>query len=186
MHKSEKVKFGCFGSASNEMSTRLKVQAVMLGESAAAHDVILCTGACEGLPHVAALEVDDKLGIVWGFSPAKGLAEHIYDYEFPERPYNLIFTGMGKKGRNLICTRTCDAGICISGGQGTMHEFITMNSEGSGKIIGLLEGSGGFVDEIIIPGVRDGKMPGKARIIINEDPEVLVNNIFKGLKSIRT
>jgi hypothetical protein len=60
-----------------------------------------------------------------------------------------------------------------------------MNSEGSDKVIGLLQGSGGFVDEIIIPGVRSGKMHGKALLVIDADPKVLVDRLLAELKIIR-
>ncbi len=178
----QRFKIGVFGSASNEINKELKFHAETLGSAIVARDGILCTGACEGLPHAAVLVADSVGGIIWGFSPASSLFEHINIYGFPQYPYNLIFTGMGSKGRNLICTRTCDAGIFISGGWGTLNEFTIMSSQK--RVIGLLEGSGGVVDDIILPAVRKGTPLYKADIISSKDPVVLVDKIFEKLRTL--
>ncbi len=176
----QRFKIGIFGSANGSINEYCNSCAKRIGESIPFYNGILCTGACEGLPHVAALEADNNLGIVWGFSPASSLSEHVNEYKFPERPYNLIFTGMGEKGRNLICTRTCDAGIFIAGGWGTLNEFTIMSSQE--KVIGLLEGSGGVVDDIILPAVRSGRPSYKAKVVSSREPGMLVETVFDELQ----
>lgn len=113
------------------------------------------------------------------------LEEHVNRFRFPADPYVLVFTGMEKKGRNLITTRTCDAGIFISGRFGTLNEFTLMYDEGDGKVIGLLEGSGGYVDEFLIPCLKKAEKKTTARIIVDPDPVGLVRRIFLELQTIR-
>ncbi|MDO8524671.1 MAG: hypothetical protein Q7R99_03510 [bacterium] len=91
------------------------------------------------------------------------------------------FYGFRKEVQDLICTRTCDVGIFIAGRFGTLNEFTLMYDEGEDKVIGLLEGSGGFVDSIIIPSIRTAEKPSKAEIVIDSDPEDLVRRIFESL-----
>jgi hypothetical protein len=111
------------------------------------------------------------------------LEEHISKYDFPYDHYNLIFTGMEKKGRNLINIRSCDAGIFLAGRVGTLNEFTIMYDEGDNKTIGLLEGSGGAVDEIIIPMLKKSEKKSKADLIIERDEIILVAKIFINLES---
>jgi len=146
---------------------------------------ILCTGACPGLPHEAALGAKSEGGLILGFSPGMNLIDHAQNYKFPVSPYILIFTGMEKKGRNLISTRTCDAGIFMAGSWGTVNEFTFMRDEGEIKVIGLLAGSGGFVDGIIIPNLDKTYKPTKAIIIVDDYPSILVNKIFQQLAKIK-
>ena len=146
---------------------------------------ILCTGACPGLPHEAALGVKSEGGLILEFSPGINLIDHAENHRFPVSPYILIFTGMEKKGRNLICTRTCDAGIFISGRFGTLNEFTLMYDEGENKVIGLLEGSGKFVDGFIKNAINATEKPSKAIIIADYYPSLLVNKIFQQLAEIK-
>lgn len=178
----ETYKIGVFGSASGSEVDGLRKRAHLIGfKICALGKGILCTGACPGLPHQAALGAHEAGGTVLGFSPAMNMRNHEEDYRFPVSPYTLIFTGMEKKGRNLICTRTCDAGIFIAGRWGTLNEFTLMCDEGDGKVIGLLEGSGGFVDSKIIPGLEETEKPTKAIIVIESDVVILVEKIFQEL-----
>ena len=104
-------KIGVFGSAGGNNMENHTLSAAVIGESIAESGNILCTGACHGLPYEAATSANSVGGIVLRFSPAINLKEHEEKYKFPTLPHILNFTGMGLKGRNLICTRTCDAGI---------------------------------------------------------------------------
>lgn len=176
-------KIGVFGSAVGADVDRCKQLAFNIGEEIASAGGILCTGACPGLPHQAALGAHSKGGLVLGFSPAINLKEHLETYKFPDFPHLLIFTGMEKKGRNLICTRTCNAGIFISGRVGTLNEFTLMYDEGEGKIIGLLTGSGGYVDSFIIPALKTAEKATKAIVIIESDPATLVKKIYDNRSS---
>ena len=108
-------KIGVFGSAGGYDVKNQMLSAAIIGENIAKSGNIVCTGACHGLPYEAATFANSLGGIVLGFSSAINLKEHEEKYKFPMLPHILNFTGMGFKGRNLICTRTCDAGIFIAG-----------------------------------------------------------------------
>ncbi|MEA1963144.1 MAG: hypothetical protein U9M94_02790 [Patescibacteria group bacterium] len=181
----EKNKIGVFGSAGGSEMDSCKESARVIGREVAHANGIICTGACPGLPHEAALGANENDGIVLGFSPGLNMNDHINNHKFSATPYILTFTGMEKKGRNLICTRTCDAGIFISGRWGTMNEFTLMCDEGDDKVIGLLAGSGGFVDGKIIPALNETEKQSKAVIVINDDPIALVKEIFQHLTEIK-
>jgi uncharacterized protein (TIGR00725 family) len=181
----ERIKVGVFGSAGGSEIPKCKHHARIIGQEIVSNNGILCTGACPGLPHEAAFGANENNGIILGFSPGVNWSDHVDNYKFPAIPYTLIFTGMEKKGRNLICTRTCDAGIFISGRWGTMNEFTLMCDEGDGKVIGLLAGSGGFVDGQIIPALSQTEKPTKAIIVIESDPVLLVKNVFHHFAEIK-
>lgn len=185
MSRFEKYKIGVFGSAGGEGMTKNEDSARLVGRGIANLGGILCTGACPGIPHTAALAADNNQGLVLGYSPAINLFDHVNNYKFPVEPYVLTFTGMEKKGRNLICTRSCDAGIFIAGRWGSVNEFTLMCDEGEGKVIGLLAGSGGFVDSMIIPGLQTTDKTTKAVIIIGSNPEALVQSVFMQLAKIK-
>lgn len=176
-------KIGVFGSAGGQGVEKCARMAAIIGTEVAFSNGILCTGACYGLPHEAALAAWEAGGLVLGFSPAINLADHAEKYKFPTHPYVLIFSGAEKKGRNVICTRTCDAGIFISGRWGTLNEFTLMYDEGEGKVIGLLKGSGGYVDKFLIPEMDSSEKPTKAKVIINSDPAALVEQVFRELNA---
>ena len=181
MKSQKRFKIGVFGSAGGDRLESCKQLAHETGVEVARQNGILCTGACYGLPYEAAISASENNGVILGFSPAMNLSDHVNIFNFPVEPHLLIFTGMEKKGRNLICTRTCDAGIFIAGRWGTMNEFTLMCDEGDGKVIGLLAGSGGFVDECIIPALKTTDKPTKATILIESNPKQLVQKIFKQL-----
>lgn len=185
MLESEKYKIGVFGSAGGVFMENHMQPAKEIGEEIARYDGILCTGACHGLPNEAALGASMVNGQVIGFSPAVNFEEHVEKYKLPSSPYLLIYTGAGLKGRNIICTRTCDAGIFISGRWGTLNEFTLMVDEGKNKVIGLLKGSGGFVDEVIIPALESTDKSTEAQIVIESDPVVLVESVFCALDEIK-
>lgn len=176
-------KIAVYGSAGGDSVEQNEQSARIIGVRVALSGNILCTGACEGIPFESAVSADVNNGLVLGFSPAVNRKEHVEVYKLPITPHTLIFTGMGFKGRNLICTRTCDAGIFIAGRWGTMNEFTLMCDEGEGKVIGLLKGSGGFVDSKIIPGLEETDKPSKAKIVVGSDPEFLTKCVIKELQT---
>jgi len=73
----------------------------------------------------------------------------------------------------------------MAGSWGTVNEFTFMRDEGEIKVIGLLAGSGGFVDGIIIPNLDKTYKPTKAIIIVDDYPSILVNKIFQQLAKIK-
>lgn len=179
---SKKYKIGVFGSAAGSNVEELKPIARKIGEEIAKRGGILISGATHGLPHEAALGADGQGGMNIGFSPAIGLDEHVNRFKYPADPYILIFTGMEKKGRNMISTRTCDAGIFISGRTGTMNEFTILYDDGeAGNVVGFLKGSGGVVDGYLTKFVKETEKPSKVAVVIEEDPCLLVGKIFEAL-----
>jgi uncharacterized protein (TIGR00725 family) len=169
-----------YGSAGGSEVGKLKLQAYLLGSLIAKKKCILATGACPGLPHEAARGAYEEGGIVLGFSPAMNLEQHVNLYKFPVDQYLLIFTGMENKGRNVISTRTSRAAIFISGRFGTLNEFTSFYDEADEtKVIGLLEGSGGVVDEFIIPKIQNTEKLTRAKIVVKNTPGLLVESIIK-------
>jgi len=182
-----RFKIGVFGSAGGSEIGMLMPKASIIGDEIAKNNGILVTGACPGLPLAAALGAHSKGGIVLGISPAIDLKQHINKLSFPIKPYILIFTGMEKKGRNPISIRTCDAGIFISGRSGTLNEFTILFDEGDeSKVVGLLEGSGGVVDIEIRSYINRTEKKSQTTVIIEKDPVLLVQKIFKTLDRLRS
>jgi uncharacterized protein (TIGR00725 family) len=176
MNSWDKFKIGVFGSAGGDFE-KLKPLAREVGQMIATRDCILVTGGCPGLPYEAALGAHSRGGLVLGISPAMNLQHHRDFFKFPVEPHILIFTGFEKKGRNVINIRTCNAAIFISGRSGTLNEFTTFWDEGDeSKVIGLLAGTGGVVDNEIasyIERTRNEK-PSKVTLIKQSNPQTLV------------
>jgi hypothetical protein len=117
-------------------------------------------------------------GITVGISPASNIKEHIEKYKFPTEFFDvLIFTGFGLKGRNVPFIRTCDGVIAISGRIGTLNEFTIAYDEG--KIIGVLQGTGGITDSIEDI-LRKGEKKG-GEVIYRSDPCLLVKELARAL-----
>lgn len=174
-----KFKIGVFGSGGGNIQ-RCVEDAQEIGYYIARQGAILITGACNGLPHEAAVAAHRGDGLVIGVSPAMNLKEHIEKYQFPFDPfYNLIFTGMGKKGRNIISVRSCDAAIFIGGRTGTLNEFTIAYDEALEEfVIGILTNSGG-VSSIISKLPKEIGKESKAVIIEDYQPIFLMEKVFQ-------
>jgi uncharacterized protein (TIGR00725 family) len=135
----------------------------------------LVTGACPGIPYEAVLAANEIGGKVIGYSPAKDEKEHIEKYGYPVKGFDKIhYTGLGKKGRNILNVRNSDAVVIISGRIGTLNEFTIAYD--MGKRIGVLKGSGGITD--LIPEIVEvAKKKTDAKIIYSENPEKLMDAI---------
>jgi len=182
-----RFKIGVFGSAGGDMD-KLKPMARAIGQTIASQDCILVTGGCPGLPYEAALGAHEHGGLVMGISPAMNLEQHRDVFKFPTHPHTLIFTGFEKKGRNVISIRTCDAAIFISGRSGTLNEFTSFWDEGDeNKVIGLLTGTGGVVDNEIASYIERTKneKPSKTVLILSPQPKILVHLIRNKLMTLR-
>jgi hypothetical protein len=83
----------------------------------------------------------------------------------------IVYTGFGYKGRNVVNVRSADIVLIIGGATGTLNEFTIAYDEG--KIIGVLEGSGGIADH-----VRDiiqfCNKPAIGKVVFESDPVKLV------------
>jgi uncharacterized protein (TIGR00725 family) len=145
-----KIKVGVMGSAGTEAGGSaddpLRESAARLGQSLAAHDLILLTGGTTGLVHVVGKSAHDAGVVHIGISPASFEREHVERYKLPTDACDLlIYTGFGLKGRNVVLVRSCDIVIFIAGTMGSLNEFTIAYDEG--KVIGCLKGSGGVADE---------------------------------------
>lgn len=178
---------GVMGASENEAlseseKTRLKEIAEKLGAALARHGCILVTGATTGLPDLVARAFRNCGGFALGISPAQDRSEHLKRYGLPEDGADVIvYTGFGYKGRNVINVRSADLVIIFGGATGTLNEFTIAYDEG--KIIGIVEGSGGIADhmkEII----HFCKKPTQGRVVFEKDPEKLVKTCLEALTTI--
>jgi uncharacterized protein (TIGR00725 family) len=138
---------GVMGSAGGELSPDICAQVYSLGQAIAERGCVLVTGACPGYPHEAVKGAKDKGGVVVGVSPALNMEEHILKYTSPTKGYDaIIYTGSGLMGREIENIRSCDVVIFVGGRSGTLGEFAIAYDEG--KIIGVLEGTGGITSHL--------------------------------------
>jgi uncharacterized protein (TIGR00725 family) len=171
-----KLKIGIIGSASGYLSWQQKKIAYELGRAVARNDCVTITGGCPGLPFESARGAADAGGLVIGVSPGLSEWEHVHKYHSPTEYHDvLIFTGSGLMGREVVNIRTSDIVIIIGGRSGTLGEFSIAYDEG--KLIGVLDGTGGITSEIkdIVRIIR--KRTG-AKIIYGKDPRILVRNLI--------
>ena len=171
-----KLKIGVMGSATGELSKKHRMLAFNLGRAIAEQGCITITGACPGLPLESAKGASSSGGLVVGISPGLSEWEHVNKYHSPVEYHDvLIFTGSGLMGREVVNIRSSDIVIIIGGRSGTLGEFSIAYDEG--KLIGILQGTGGITSEIknIVNIVR--KRTG-AKVIYNVDPEKLVKELI--------
>src|ERR1700757_4980885 len=165
----------------NSEKVRLTELAEQLGAALAKHECILITGATTGLPDLVAKAFREKGGFALGVSPAENHQEHVARYRLPEDNSDVIvYTGFGYKGRNVINIRSSDVVIIFGGATGTLNEFTIAYDEG--KVIGIVEGSGGIADHIkeIIAFCQK---PTRARVIYGSDPEALLDACLEAFKT---
>src|SRR5256885_11129833 len=143
---------GVMGASANDAlavteENRLKALAENLGAAIARAGCLLITGATTGLPDLVARAFRKNGGFALGVSPAENRSEHVGRYGLPEDGADvMIYTGFGYKGRNVINVRSADIVLIFGGATGTLNEFTIAYDEG--KIIGVLEGSGGVADHL--------------------------------------
>ena len=164
---------------SESEKARLKKLAEHLGTVLAQHGCILVTGATTGLPDMVAKAFRKCGGFALGISPAQDRKEHLERYGLPDDGADVIvYTGFGYKGRNVVNVRSTDLVIIFGGATGTLNEFTIAYDEG--KIIGILEESGGVADHIKEI-VEFCKKPTRGLVIFNKDPEKLVEMCLEAL-----
>lgn len=190
-----KYKIGVYGSASGEMERAVPMAREVgreLGRRAA--DVIVITGACPGLPHIAAQEAATAGAEIWGYpstadavSMRAGLPDHdqtLYNQlEYVPAEYQFLADGrVCKKYRNVTSTASCDAGLLISGRWGTLNEFTNLMD--MGKVVGVLTGTGGVADELERLTQVISK-EGQGNIIFQSEPRALLTSMLKAIDSQR-
>jgi len=177
---------GVMGASLNDALTsseqsRIGALAEQLGGAIAEAGCLLMTGATTGIPHLVARAFRSHGGFAFGVSPAENRIEHVERYHLPDDGADaMIFTGFGYKGRNLINVRSSDIVLLMSGATGTLNEFTIAYDEG--KIVGVLEGSGGVSDhmrEII----EFCKKPTQGTVLYDRDPAKLVERCVQALYS---
>jgi uncharacterized protein (TIGR00725 family) len=152
--------------------TRLKNLAERLGITLAESGCILVTGATTGLPDLVAQAFRRHGGFALGISPAQDRKEHLERYGLPDEGADVIvYTGFGYKGRNVINVRCADIVLLFGGATGTLNEFTIAYDEG--KIIGVLEGTGGIADHIREV-IQFCKRPTRGVVVFEKDPQKLV------------
>jgi len=172
-----KIKIGVMGSSEGKLDPKTAQKAYILGEEIARHGCALLTGGCPGLPYEATKGAKACGGITIGISPALTLKEHIETYHSPIDDIDvMIYTGSGLMGREVTAVRSCDIVVIVGGRSGTLGEFAIAYDEG--KLIGVLEGSGGIADEIKhFIGVIQ-KTTG-SKIIYSSDPVELITRLLE-------
>jgi uncharacterized protein (TIGR00725 family) len=178
------IKIGVMGSASTSIAVegrqRVDALAVRLGKKIAAAACVLITGELDGIPGRVVEVHRQQGGLSVGISPAHSAGEHAALYDTPPCPSTVvIYSGFGFKGRNVIAVRSADIVILVSGGIGTLNEFTIAYDEG--KVIGLLQGTGGAAD--CAQTLLDTLLvrPTGAVVLADPDPEPLIDRCIERL-----
>lgn len=169
--------FGVMGASGGPLPPEVRVKAFELGKAIAEAGCSVITGACPGLPYDAARGAQSAGGLSIGISPGLSRSEHVKRYESPVDAYDtIIYTGSGLMGREVHNIHSSDIIIIVGGRSGTLGEFCIAFDEG--KLIGVLEGSGGIADFLpeLVPQL--GKNTG-AVILYDREPRRLVQRCIE-------
>ena len=172
-----KPTIGVMGSAGDTLGEAdlgpLTGMADQLGRAIVGRDCILITGETTGLPELVSQAVRKYGGLTVGISAAHSFEEHRERYGLPrQRSDVVIYTGFGLKGRNVVNIRSSDIVVVFGGSVGTLNEFTIAYDEG--KIIGVLEGSGGVADHARSL-VNLLAKPTKAALFYERDADQLID-----------
>ena len=171
-----KTMIGVMGSVAG-FAPHASALSMQLGRAIAAHDCILVTGACPGLPHDAVRGAKEAGGMTVGISPGHNFAEHTIKYASPSDGFDvIIYTGSGLMGREITGVRSCDIVVLTGGRSGTLGEFSIAYDEG--KLIGVLLGTGGISAHIDMLVKVIDKETG-AQVVYDEDPRRLIATLVE-------
>jgi uncharacterized protein (TIGR00725 family) len=166
---------GVMGASGGVIPDEVYRKVYLLGQEIGRRGYVLITGACPGIPHEAVKGAKAAGGFVVGVSPALNFEEHVVKFKSPARFYDsLIYTGSGLMGREIENIRSCDVVVFAGGRSGTLGEFAIAYDEG--KVIGVLEGSGGISEHLndIVSLIR--KHTG-AKLISSSNPAELLDKL---------
>lgn len=178
-----KPKIGLMSSSRAQLSgsdvERLTRLAERLGQVIADRGCVLVTGATTGFPDIVSRAARRQGCLTVGISPASSREEHTSRYSLPDDGVEVIvYTGFGLKGRNVVNVRSSDVVIIFGGGIGTLNEFTIAFDEG--KVVGVLEGSGGVADQIKEIAALSSK-PAGSELVFESSPENLIDTCLKVL-----
>jgi uncharacterized protein (TIGR00725 family) len=171
------LKVGVMGAASGDLPPEIRQAAFDLGAYCAEQSLVVLSGAAPGYPWESARGAQSKGGLSIGISPALSIDEHVNVYHSPADVFDvLIFTGSGLMGREIVNIRSSNIVVIVGGHSGTLGEFAIAYDEG--KLIGVLEGSGGIADEIgrLVEAIDK---PTGAYVIYNPDPRTLIDRLIQ-------
>jgi uncharacterized protein (TIGR00725 family) len=172
-----RLQIGVMGSSGGILTDADVALARRLGAGIASRGALIVTGASPGLPHAAVLGAHEAGGQSLGISPAHSREEHVELYESPIEPYTaMVFTGSGLMGREVDNIHSSDFVVFIGGRSGTLGEFCIAYDEG--KLIGVLQNSGGISDHVSEIVTFFDKETG-AIIIQDADPDRLIDRCRK-------
>ena len=181
-----KIVVGVMGASLNDALTRSEQSRIgklaeELGAAIAQAGCVLMTGATTGIPHLVATAFRSHGGFALGVSPAENRLEHVERYHLPDDGADaIVYTGFGYKGRNLINVRSSDIVLLMGGAIGTLNEFTIAYDEG--KIVGVLEESGGVSDHVREI-IEFCKKPIQGSVLYDRDPAKLVERSVQALYS---
>lgn len=174
---------GVMGSAqrnlNDDVAERMRSLANALGRAIATHNCTLITGATTGFPDLISRAARSAGAVTIGVSPAQSREEHVSRYSLPDDGADIIiYTGFGLKGRNIVNVRSSDIVVIVGGGIGTLNEFTIAFDEG--KVIGILEGTGGVADRIKeIAGLSGREVASE--LVFASSPEALIESCLQVL-----
>jgi uncharacterized protein (TIGR00725 family) len=174
-------KIAISGAASGLAAQQGEEPAFQIGKQVAIQGGIVVTGATSGVPFAAVRGAKSVHGQTIGFSPAHSVVEHTRKYKLPLQYHDMIFfTGYDYAGRDALLIDVADAVIQVSGRIGSLHEFTTAFERH--KVIGILEGSGGIIDDI--PDILEKAGRGMGRVVMHREPRELVKMVFIELEAL--
>jgi len=174
--RAKKISVGVMGSAGGQLGPEIMSKAFEMGQAIAERGCVLVTGACPGLPHMAVKGARSANGFVLGISPALNFEEHAMKYHSPYDGYDaLVYTGSGLMGREIENIRTCDLVVFMGGRSGTLGEFAIAYDEG--KVIGILQGTGGIADQMEVVVKLIQKDTG-SHVIYSREPRELLGKLI--------
>lgn len=174
-----------YGSAVGNHDDEVKNKAREIGRVIARNGHIVVTGACTGLPHEAVLGAHELKGKCVGFSqevsleahkkaglPTKGFSEFVFVPKDYEHAKDIL---LSRKYRNISLVASIDAAVIISGQTGSMNEFTIAYD--TGKVIGVLDGTGGITKRAIKVLLEDTNKKTGAEVFFESDPVKLIESI---------